>query len=148
MFFSAGDELKVSEAQRQEAVALCRQSDQRAALGCMEAFGTTDFREDLPKITVPTLVIHGDSDGIVPLEGSGARTHAAVAGSELVVVARRAARPEHQPRRRVQRGAAGVPGEVTGGVPYVWKLSTVLTPHAWPLRRSASFQTVGGCSGS
>jgi non-heme chloroperoxidase len=86
MFFSAGDELKVSEAQRQEAVALCRQSDQRAALGCMEAFGTTDFREDLPKITVPTLVIHGDSDGIVPLEGSGARTHAAVAGSELVVV--------------------------------------------------------------
>ena len=86
MFFSAGDELKVSEAQRQEAVALCRQSDQRAALGCMEAFGTTDFREDLPKITVPTLVIHGDSDGIVPLDGSGARTHAAVAGSELVVV--------------------------------------------------------------
>ena len=86
MFFSAGDELKVSEAQRQEAVALCRQSDQRAALGCMDAFGTTDFREDLPKITVPTLVIHGDSDGIVPLDGSGARTHAAVAGSELVVV--------------------------------------------------------------
>ena len=86
MFFSAGDELKVSETQRQEAVALCRQSDQRAALGCMDAFGTTDFREDLPKITVPTLVIHGDSDGIVPLEGSGARTHAAVAGSELVVV--------------------------------------------------------------
>ena len=42
--------------------------------------GTTDFREDLPKITVPTLVIHGDSDGIVPLEGSGARTHAAVRG--------------------------------------------------------------------
>ena len=86
MFFSAGDELKVSETQRQEAVALCRQSDQRAALGCMDAFGTTDFREDLPKITVPTLVIHGDSDGIVPLDGSGARTHAAVAGSELVVV--------------------------------------------------------------
>ena len=86
MFFSAGDELKVSEAQRQEAVALCRQSDQRAALGCMDAFGTTDFREDLPKITVPTLVIHGDSDGIVPLDGSGARTHPAVAGSELVVV--------------------------------------------------------------
>ncbi|MCW2850242.1 MAG: alpha/beta hydrolase [Marmoricola sp.] len=85
-FFSAGDELKVSEEQRQEALALCKQSDQDAALGCMDAFGGTDFRDDLTKITVPTLVIHGDSDGIVPFEGSGKRTHEAVAGSELVVV--------------------------------------------------------------
>lgn len=85
-FFSAGDELKVTEEQRQEAIALCHQSDQDAALACMEAFGTTDFREDLTAITVPTLVIHGDADGIVPLEGSGQRTHAAIAGSDLVVV--------------------------------------------------------------
>lgn len=85
-FFSAGGELQVSEAQRQEAVELARQSDQDAALACMEAFGTTDFREDLEAITVPTLVIHGDSDATVPLEGSGSRTHRAIAGSELVVV--------------------------------------------------------------
>ena len=52
----------------------------------MDAFGTTDFRADLPKISVPTLVIHGDSDAIVPLKGSGQRTHEAVAGSELVVI--------------------------------------------------------------
>ncbi len=85
-FFSVGDDLKVTEDQRQEAIALCRQSDQRAALGCMNAFGTTDFRDDLPKITVATLVLHGDGDGVVPFEGSGARTHAAVAHSELVVI--------------------------------------------------------------
>ena len=85
-FFSAGDELKVSEQQRQDAVALCRQSDQTAALACMESFGGTDFRDDLTKVSVPTLVIHGDSDGIVPFEGSGKRTHAAISGSELVVV--------------------------------------------------------------
>ena len=85
-FFSAGDELKVAEQQRQNAVALCRQSDQTAALGCMESFGGTDFRDDLAKVSVPTLVIHGDSDGIVPFEGSGRRTHAAITGSELVVV--------------------------------------------------------------
>ncbi|MBS2938144.1 alpha/beta hydrolase [Nocardioides sp. J2M5] len=85
-FFTANGELKVTEEQRQQAIALAHQSDQTAALGCMEAFGTTDFRDDLTKITVPTLVIHGDSDGIVPLEGSGQRTHEAVAGSELVVV--------------------------------------------------------------
>lgn len=86
-FFSVGDELKVTEAQRRDAVALCHQSDQKAALACMESFGTTDFREDLPQITVPTLVIHGDGDGIVPFEGSGERTHRIVAHSELVVLA-------------------------------------------------------------
>jgi non-heme chloroperoxidase len=86
-FFSANGTLKVSEADRQKAIALCHQSDQEAALACMKAFGTTDFRDDLAKITVPTLVLHGDADGIVPLEGSGQRTHAAVAGSELKVLA-------------------------------------------------------------
>ncbi len=85
-FFSADGVLKVSEEERQKAIALCHQSDQTAALGCMEAFGTTDFREDLKTVSVPTLVIHGDADGIVPLEGSGARTHRAIPGSALVVV--------------------------------------------------------------
>lgn len=85
-FFSVGDDLKVSEEQKEAAIALCRKSDQEAALGCMKAFGTTDFRDDLPKISVPTLVIHGDSDAIVPFEGSGQRTHDDVDGSELVVI--------------------------------------------------------------
>jgi non-heme chloroperoxidase len=85
-FFSAGDDLKVSEDQRKEAVTLCQQSNQEAALGCLEAFATTDFREDLKKIDVPVLVIHGDSDGIVPYEGSGKRTHETIQGSELVLV--------------------------------------------------------------
>lgn len=85
-FFSANGELKVSEEERQKAIALCRLSDQTAALGCMRSFGTTDFRGDLDGISVPTLVIHGDADGIVPLEGSGLRTHRVIAGSELVVI--------------------------------------------------------------
>lgn len=85
-FFSAGGELKATEEQRQEALALCKLSDREAAEGCMKSFATTDFREDLPQITVPTLVLHGDSDAIVPFEGSGKRTHEAIAGSELVVV--------------------------------------------------------------
>jgi non-heme chloroperoxidase len=85
-FFSANGVLEVSEAQRQEAIAVCHQSDQTAALGCMKAFATTDFRDDLTKVTVPTLVLHGDADATVPFEGSGQRTHAAIAGSELVVL--------------------------------------------------------------
>lgn len=85
-FFSANGELKVSEDVRQQAIALCRQSGQAAALGCMKAFATTDFRDDLPKVGVPTLVLHGDADATVPFEGSGKRTHASIAGSELVLV--------------------------------------------------------------
>lgn len=85
-FFSADGELRVTEHDRQQAIELCHQSDQNAALGCMKAFGTTDFRADLAKVTVPTLVLHGDSDATVPLEGSGARTHAAIPHSQLVVI--------------------------------------------------------------
>jgi len=85
-FFSANGTLCVTEEQRQEAITLCRQATKLAALECMASFGSTDFREDLTQVTVPTLIIHGDADGIVPLEGSGGRTHSAIPDSELVVV--------------------------------------------------------------
>ncbi|MGZ9809264.1 alpha/beta fold hydrolase [Pseudoroseicyclus sp. H15] len=85
-FFTADESLQVSEEDRQTAIQQCLQSDQTAALGCMEAFGTTDFREDLEKFTVPTLVLHGDADGIVPIEGSGLRAHKAISQSRLVVI--------------------------------------------------------------
>ncbi len=85
-FFSANGAIQVTEAQRSEAIALCNQSAQHAALACMDSFGTTDFREDLKKVTVPTLVIHGDADAIVPVEGSGQRTHRAIPHSQLVKV--------------------------------------------------------------
>ena len=84
-FFSAAGELKVTEAQRQEALGLAAQADPDAAAECIAAW-VEDFREDLAKVSVPALVIHGDSDGTVPLEVSGQRTHELVAGSELHVV--------------------------------------------------------------
>jgi pimeloyl-ACP methyl ester carboxylesterase len=83
-FFSANGVLQVTESQRGAATTLCLQSAQHAALACMDSFGTTDFRQDLKKVTVPTLVIHGDADAIVPIEGSGLRTHRAVPHSQLV----------------------------------------------------------------
>ena len=52
----------------------------------MEAFATTDFRSGLTTVTVPTLVIHGDGEGVVPFDGPGKRTHEAIAGSELVLL--------------------------------------------------------------
>ena len=62
-FFSVDGTLKATPAQIDEAVALCQQSDQTAALDCMEAFATIDFRSDLTKVTAPALVDDGDRDG-------------------------------------------------------------------------------------
>ena len=58
----------------------------KGTLDCIGAFGRTDFRGDLARFDVPTLVIHGDSDAVVPFEVSGKRAHEAVANSELVLI--------------------------------------------------------------
>jgi len=49
------------------------------------AFSATDFRQDLAKFDVPTLVIHGDDDQIVPLDISGKASAALVKGAKLIV---------------------------------------------------------------
>ncbi len=87
-FFSANadKDYLVSEEERQAALALCHKADKVAALAAMQSFAMTDFRDDLPNVTVPALVIHGDADGTVPYEGSGARTHEAIPHSELHVI--------------------------------------------------------------
>lgn len=85
-FFSVDGELAVTEEQRQEALALAAAARDEAVVGCIEAFGTTDFRDDVAQVALPTLVIHGDSDAIVPFEVSGRRSAEAIAGSSLVVV--------------------------------------------------------------
>lgn len=85
-FYSAHGVLQVAEARRAEALAQCHQSAPHAALACMHAFGHTDFRADLQRLTRPTLVIHGDADAIVPMDGAGLRTHRAVGHSQLVRV--------------------------------------------------------------
>jgi pimeloyl-ACP methyl ester carboxylesterase len=46
----------------------------------------TDFRKDLARIEVPTLVMQGDADRIVPIAAAAIRTHQAIKGSELVVI--------------------------------------------------------------
>lgn len=85
-FFSADGELKVTEEQRQEALAIALSADVHGARECIASW-VEDFTQDLAGVTVPTLVIHGDADAIVPLEKSGQRTHEQVAGSELHVIA-------------------------------------------------------------
>ncbi|ARS53926.1 alpha/beta fold hydrolase [Kushneria konosiri] len=58
----------------------------RATQECIKAFGFTDFRQDLESIDVPTLVIHGDDDQIVPLAASGQRSSDMIKNARLEVV--------------------------------------------------------------
>lgn len=49
------------------------------------AFSATDFREDLAKFDVPTLVVHGDDDQIVPIETTGKASAALIKNSKLII---------------------------------------------------------------
>lgn len=57
----------------------------RAAHECIAAFSATDFRPDLEKIDLPTLVVHGDDDQIVPIEVGGSRSARLIDGAVLTV---------------------------------------------------------------
>ena len=52
---------------------------------CIKAFSETDFREDLKKFDIPTLVIHGDDDQVVPIEVGGRASSKLVPGAKLIV---------------------------------------------------------------
>jgi non-heme chloroperoxidase len=90
-FFSGGRGLTgkkvlVSEQQRQYALGIAAGASPKGTLDCITAFGRTDLRADVAAVNVPTLVIHGDSDQVVPFEVSGRRSAELIRDSELVVV--------------------------------------------------------------
>ena len=58
---------------------------QNARLDCIKAFSETDFTEDLARFDVPTLIIHGDDDQIVPIGAAAHRTFKLVRNSSLKV---------------------------------------------------------------
>jgi non-heme chloroperoxidase len=63
---------KVSQGVRDAFWRLSMQAGVKGAYDCIKQFSETDFREDLKRIDVPTLIIHGDDDQIVPI-GAAAR---------------------------------------------------------------------------
>ena len=56
----------------------------KATSDLVRAWGETDFRGDLARMTVPTLVIHGTGDATVPIQISGRRSAALIANAELL----------------------------------------------------------------
>jgi non-heme chloroperoxidase len=57
----------------------------KATIDCPASW-LTDFRNDLSEFNVPTLVMHGDADRVLPILATAMRTHEAVKGSQLVVI--------------------------------------------------------------
>jgi non-heme chloroperoxidase len=57
-----------------------------AVYDCIKAFSETDFTEDLKKIDVPTLILHGDDDQIVPIADSAMLSSKLVKGATLKVI--------------------------------------------------------------
>jgi non-heme chloroperoxidase len=63
------------------------QAGHKNAFDCIKAFSETDFTEDLKKIDVPTLVVHGDDDQIVPIGAAAQRSVKFLKNAELKVYA-------------------------------------------------------------
>ena len=57
----------------------------KGAYDCVKAFSETDLTEDLKRIDVPTLIIHGDDDQIVPVDASARRSVELVKDATLKV---------------------------------------------------------------
>jgi non-heme chloroperoxidase len=57
----------------------------RGAYDCVKAFSETDLTEDLKKVDVPTLIVHGDDDQIVPIAASALKSAKIVTGATLKV---------------------------------------------------------------
>jgi non-heme chloroperoxidase len=76
---------KVSEGVRDAFWMQGMQCGLKTALDCIKAFSETDFTEDLKKFDVPTLIIHGDDDQVVPIAASGQAAAKIVKQARLVV---------------------------------------------------------------
>ena len=57
----------------------------KGVFDCIKAFSETDMTEDLKKFDIPTLIIHGDDDQIVPIRASALLSSKMVKGSELKI---------------------------------------------------------------
>ena len=76
---------RISEQAVQASWNVAARASATASLACVPTWHE-DFRNDLTRIDVPTLVIHGDADRIVPIKASGEKTAKLVKGARLVAI--------------------------------------------------------------
>jgi non-heme chloroperoxidase len=77
---------KVSQGLRDSFWLQGMQAGFKAVIDCIKAFSETDFTDDLKKIDVPTLILHGDDDQIVPIGASALLSSKLVKGATLRVI--------------------------------------------------------------
>ena len=61
------------------------QASSKSTLDCVKAFSETDFTEDLKKFDLPTLIVHGDDDQIVPIEAAGLASAKIISNARLEI---------------------------------------------------------------
>jgi non-heme chloroperoxidase len=76
---------RISEQALQASWTVAAGASATASLACVPTWHE-DFRKDVARVDVPTLVLHGDADRIVPVNAAGARTAKLIKGARLVVV--------------------------------------------------------------
>ena len=84
-FYGLNKGMKVSDGVLAQTLNIALLASLKGTLDCVTAFSETDFRPDIAKVTVPTLVIHGDADQVVPFEATGKLAAASIKGSQLKV---------------------------------------------------------------
>ncbi|GGJ87770.1 alpha/beta fold hydrolase [Pseudomonas matsuisoli] len=84
-FYGTDKGQKVSDGVLSQTLNIALLASLKATVDCVTAFAETDFRADLDKVDVPTLVIHGDADAIVPFETTGKLAAQQIEGAELKV---------------------------------------------------------------
>ncbi|MEQ9442468.1 MAG: alpha/beta hydrolase [Cyclobacteriaceae bacterium] len=78
---------KISEQQLHYDWTIAAYASPRATIQCAISWGETDFRPELKHVTVPTLIVHGDADQIVPIDTAGKQAAEGIANNEYHVIA-------------------------------------------------------------
>ena len=76
---------RISEEVVRDSWSVAAGASPKATIDC-PATWLTDFRNDLSQFKVPTLVMHGDADRVLPILATATRTHEAVKGSKMIVI--------------------------------------------------------------
>ncbi|MBJ9974620.1 alpha/beta hydrolase [Pseudomonas sp. S75] len=84
-FYGINHGQKVSEGVQAQTLNIALLASLKATLDCVTAFSETDFRADMARIDVPTLIIHGDDDQVVPFQSTGKKAAEMIDGAQLKV---------------------------------------------------------------
>ncbi|GBD55981.1 alpha/beta fold hydrolase [Gluconobacter wancherniae] len=84
-FYGINHGAKVSDGVLNQTLQIALQASLKATIDCVTAFSETDFRPDMGKINVPTLIIHGDDDQVVPFEATGALAAKMISNATLKI---------------------------------------------------------------